>query len=163
MDDLPCIEEASRDPRIPEGTTVPAAYTPSEGAAWIGRQWSRTEDGEGISLAIADGVSGEAVGLVALLRRPQQDSAGLGYWVIERARRRGLASRAVGMVARWAVTGAGLRRVEAFVEPENVASQRVLEKNGFEYEGHLRSYLAFPSRRADALIYSLLRGDLPTE
>ena len=161
MDDVGCVEEASRDPAIPEGTTVPSVYTPAEGTAWIERQWARKESGEGISLSIADAAAGEALGLVTLVLRPQQGSTtGLGYWVIERARRRGLGSRAVGLVARWAVTDARLDRVEAFVEPENIASRRVLETNGFRREGHLRSYLSFPYRRADALIYSLLPGDV---
>jgi RimJ/RimL family protein N-acetyltransferase len=54
----------------------------------------------------------------------------------------------------------GLERVEALVEPDNVASQRVLEQVGFRHEGHLRSYLVFDARRTDALIYSLLPSDL---
>src|SRR5437763_1666850 len=92
--------------------------------------------------------------------RRQPLSAEIGYWLIERARGRGLGSRAVALVARWAVTEAGLARVEALVEPENIASQRVLEKAGFRREGHLRSYLVFERRRADAYIYSLLPNDL---
>ena len=62
-------------------------------------------------------------------------------------------------MARWAVTDAGLARVEALVEPDNIASQRVLEKAGFRREGLLRSYLVFDRQRADAFIYSLLPSD----
>ena len=58
------------------------------------------------------------------------------------------------------MTEAGLARVEALVVPDNVASQRVLEKVGFRREGHLRSYLVFDTERADAFIYSLLPSDL---
>jgi len=46
------------------------------------------------------------------------------------------------------------------VVPDNIASQRVLEKAGFRREGHLRSYLVFERQRADALVYSLLPSDL---
>jgi [ribosomal protein S5]-alanine N-acetyltransferase len=158
--DIGCVEEASRDPRIPEGTTVPASFTEAEGLAWIERQWARAENGEGVSLAIADAGSDEALGIVVLLLRPQPGSAAIGYWVIKRARGRRLASRAVALLARWALTDAGLARVEALVEPDNTASQRVLEGVGFHREGHLRSYLVFDERRADAFIYSLLPSDL---
>jgi ribosomal-protein-alanine N-acetyltransferase len=58
------------------------------------------------------------------------------------------------------VTKARLARVEAFIEPWNIPSQRILEKAGFQREGHLRSYLVFDDRRADALIYSLLPRDM---
>jgi [ribosomal protein S5]-alanine N-acetyltransferase len=157
--DIGCVEEASRDPRIPEGTTVPARFTPAEGLAWIERQWRRADNGEGLSLAIADAGSNEALGLVVLLfRRP--DTVEIGYWLIPRSRGRRLATRAVALVARWALADAGLERVEALVEPDNIASRRVLESAGFQKEGHLRSYLVVGRRRADALIYSLIRSDL---
>jgi [ribosomal protein S5]-alanine N-acetyltransferase len=158
--DIGCVEEASADPRIPEGTTVPATFTPAEGLAWIERQWRRADNGEGLSLAIADTGTGEAVGLVVLLVRRQPGTVEIGYWLIPRARGRRLASRAVGLVARWALTEAGVERVEALVEPDNSASRRVLENVGFQQEGHLRSYLVISRARADALIYSLLPSDL---
>jgi RimJ/RimL family protein N-acetyltransferase len=158
--DLRCVEEASADPSIPEFTTVPAHYTEQEGRAWIERTLGRVKKREGLSLAIADARTGEALGAVALMSGPQAGTVGIGYWVIERARRRRYASRAVSLVARWAITEAGLARVEALVEPENVASQRVLERAGFQREGYLRSYLCFETRRADAFIYSLLPGNL---
>jgi [ribosomal protein S5]-alanine N-acetyltransferase len=158
--DIGCVEEASHDPSIPEGTTVPARFTPAEGLAWIERQWERSDKGEGLSLAIADAGSNEALGVVVLLFRRQPGTVEIGYWLIPRARGRRLASRAVALVARWALTDAGLARVEALVVPDNIASQRVLEDVGFRREGHLRSYLVFNGRRADAFIYSLLPGDL---
>jgi RimJ/RimL family protein N-acetyltransferase len=158
--DIGCVEEASRDPHIPEGTTVPAHFTVTEGLAWIERQWGRADNGEGLSLAIADAGSDEALGAVVLMFRRQPLTVEIGYWLVERARGRGVGSRAVALLALWAVTDARLARVEALVERDNIASQRVLEKAGFRREGHLRSYLVFDRRRADALIYSLLPTDL---
>lgn len=73
---------------------------------------------------------------------------------------RGLATRAVRLLVHWALTDPEVARVEAFAEPWNVASQRVLERVGFTRKGLLRSYLCFPERRGDALIYSLLPDDL---
>ena len=77
-----------------------------------------------------------------------------GHWVIERARQGGLASTAVSLLTDWALADAGLVRVEALVEPSNVASQRVLERAGFAREGRLAAYLRVPAGRADALIYA---------
>lgn len=158
--DIGCVEEASSDPRIPEGTTVPATFTVVDGLAWIERQWGRADNGEGLSQAIADAGSREALGAVVLMFRRQPGTVEIGYWVIGRARGRRLASRAVALLARWALTDAGLARVEALVVPDNTPSQRVLEGVGFQREGHLRSYLVFDKRRADAFIYSLVPSDL---
>jgi len=152
LGDLACIAEASEDPRIPEGTTVPAAYEDDAGRAFIERQWSRLDNGEGISLAIESVARGGAVGLVVLMLRPQAGVAGLGYWVVGSARGNGYATRAVGLLSEWALDGVGIKRVEAWVEPGNEASLRVLEASGFELEGRLRSFLAFSTRRADALV-----------
>ena len=82
--------------------------------------------------------------------------AEVGYWVLER-RGEGLATRAVALIADWAFAEAGVERLQATVEGWNVASQRVLEHNGFEREGLLRGYAAYGGRRRDVLIYGRLR------
>lgn len=154
LGDLACVEEASTDPRIPEGTTVPSMHTAEAAAAFIARQWSRLESGQGISLAIASSASNAALGLIVLMRRPQLGVAGVGYWVVPSGRGHGHASRALRVLSDWALAEAHIARVEAWVEPQNVASQRVLRSAGFEHEGTLRSFLSFPTRRADAMVFS---------
>lgn len=138
---------------------MPATFTPAEGRLWIERQWSRAENGTGLSQAIADVASGEALGAGVLMNR-QRSSAELGYWLVPGVRGRGIGSRAVGLLARWAIKEAGFARLEAYVIPDNIASQRVLEKSGFQREGLLRSYLSYDEQRFDALLYALLPSDL---
>src|SRR4051794_22909038 len=125
----------------------------------IERQWSRHDEGRGLSQAIADAASSEALGAAVLMAR-QPGTAEIGYWLIPRARGRGFGSRAVGLLARWAVSEAPLARIEALVVPDNTASQRVLEKAGFQREGPLRSYLVSARQRTDALISPPLKSDL---
>lgn len=158
-DDLACVAEASTDPAIPEGTTVPVPYTPAEGRAFVARQHARHRDGQGVSLAVVEVASETARGIVVVLRRPTPGTVAVGYWVVASTRGRGLAGRAVRLAARWAVTQHDVARVEAMVEPTNLASQRVLAGAGFQREGLLRSYVAFATRRADAEVWSLLPGD----
>jgi ribosomal-protein-alanine N-acetyltransferase len=157
--DIGCVREASADTAIPEATTVPAAFTEQAGLAFIARQLGRAEHGEGLSLAIADAVSGRAQGLVWLGVRPQPGVVGIGYWVAPAARGRGLARRAVRLATRWALLQ-GVVRVEAWVEPENERSQHVLRAAGFRCEGVLRSFLAFEARRADAVVFSCVASDV---
>jgi RimJ/RimL family protein N-acetyltransferase len=150
--------------------------------AWIEMQLRRQADGAGLSLAIAEASSGDALGCIALNARPrpgvapvggpadgrlafetQAGTAGIGYWVLARARRRGLATSAVRALTRWAMAEAGLRRIEALVEPGNRPSLRVLERSSFRREGLLRDFLdrGDGGRRGDAYIYSLISGDPP--
>lgn len=54
----------------------------------------------------------------------------------------------------------GWHRIEGLVYPENIASQRTLEKQGFTKEGLLRDYMVFRKKHQDLLMYSLLKGEL---
>jgi ribosomal-protein-alanine N-acetyltransferase len=159
FDDLPCVREAGQDTAITEATTVPSDYTHQVGRAFIERQWSRSREGQGWSLAITSVSDDLARGCVALLLRPQPGVAGLGYWLTPSARGAGYASHAVALLTDWALGTAGLHRVEAWVEPGNVSSVRLLTRCGYLPEGRLRSFLVFPTRRSDALVFSRVTAD----
>lgn len=166
MSDLPCVAEASRDPVIQQGTTVPRVYSEREGRAFIQRQHGRLTNGEGIAQAVTDARSDRAVGQLVLLLRPPPAGpgvAGIGYWIVESVRGQGVATRGLQLLVPWALTGLGLDRLEALVEPENVASHRVLEKVGFTREGVLRSYLLGVGTATDAVVYSVVPGDFRDE
>jgi RimJ/RimL family protein N-acetyltransferase len=160
MDDVGCIEQASKDPRIPQGTTVPAAYTLEAGRAFINRQWNRLVNGEGLSLAIANADSGEAVGLIVLMLRATPRIVEIGYWVVPAERGRGYVTRAIRLLSRWALTEAHIARVEARVMPDNGPSLRALHSCGFETEGILRSHYYVGGRHHDMVSLSLIPADL---
>ncbi|GAB1693317.1 GNAT family N-acetyltransferase [Krasilnikovia sp. M28-CT-15] len=154
--DVECIRLAGMDPRIPRGTTVPAVYTPDEGLAFIHRQWRRVESGEGVSQAIVEAASDRAVGLMWVAVRPQPHVGGLGYWIVPPARGQGVATAAVRLAVPWVMDAWDLRRLEAWVEPENLASQRVLSRAGFQQEGRLRNFLTHDHQSSDALVFSII-------
>lgn len=159
MADLECVRAASKDSRIHEATSIPQRFTGKNGKDWLRRQQERARAGKGWSLAIGDAQTAEALGCVSLMLRPQARVAGIGYWLIPEARNRGCATRAVGLMAAWGLGTGMLDRVEAWVEPGNGASVRVLSRCGFEYEGRLRSFLQFPTRRTDAFVFSRVREE----
>jgi ribosomal-protein-alanine N-acetyltransferase len=49
-----------------------------------------------------------------------------------------------------------LRRLEAWVQPQNLASQRVLRHAGFRREGRLRNFLSVDGGTSDALVFSVV-------
>ncbi len=83
-------------------------------------------------------------------------AAGLGYWVDEGHNGRGLASRAVAEVLELAFGELGLHRVEAGTLPDNLASQRVLEKNGFTRIGISREHLLVDGEWRDHVLFERL-------
>jgi [ribosomal protein S5]-alanine N-acetyltransferase len=84
-------------------------------------------------------------------------SANIGYWIDAAREGRGLASSAVGEVVRLAFDEAGLHRVEAGTLLDNVASQRVLEKNRFERIGVARRYLLLGGEWRDHVLWQRVK------
>ncbi|MBS2035815.1 GNAT family N-acetyltransferase [bacterium] len=90
----------------------------------------------------------------------EEGDFGLGYWLGRRYWGQGLASRAVAEACRWAFEQAGARRISASVFSWNPASVRVLEKNGFQFEGCRRRAILRLGRECDLLNYGLLADEL---
>jgi len=80
-------------------------------------------------------------------------SGNLGYFVAQAVNGRGVATRAVGLAAEQAFGPLGMHRLEAGTLVDNVASQRVLEKNGFERIGLARAYLRIAGAWRDHILF----------
>ncbi len=89
-----------------------------------------------------------------------QARAAVGYWLTPSARGQGVASHAVGLLARWAFDELAVARLELTCSPDNFASQYVAERCGFVREGVLRSHVPFKGSRRDTVVFSLLPGEL---
>jgi RimJ/RimL family protein N-acetyltransferase len=90
----------------------------------------------------------------------EQRRAAVGYWLAPEARGRGVATRAVRLIARWAFEDLEVARLELTCSPDNHASQRVAERCGFTRQGLLRSHTQFKGERRDTVVFRLLSGEL---
>ena len=159
--DVEPAHAATQDPLIPRYTRVPRGQTEVGLRAFIAEREVRRRAGEVLSFVIADATSDAFLGTVALLRFDwEENRAEVGYWLASWARGRGVATRAVTMLARWALLDLGMARLSLMTDVDNVASQAVAERAGFTREGVQRSYLKRDGRRFDIVMYSLLPGDL---
>lgn len=64
--------------------------------------------------------------------------AEIGFWLLPEFWKQGFVAEALAVVCDYAFTTMQLHRIEAQVEPENIASKNSLLKFGFIYEGTLR-------------------------
>jgi ribosomal-protein-alanine N-acetyltransferase len=117
----------------------------------------------GTSLPFALRVEGRLAGQVTLdnIVRGALRSGYLGYWIDRSVAGRGMGSLAVALVCDHAFGEVGLHRVEADIRPENLPSQRLVERLGFRREGLLRRYLDIDGDWRDHVSYALLAEDLP--
>jgi RimJ/RimL family protein N-acetyltransferase len=88
-----------------------------------------------------------------------RDTVEVGYWLFVDARGRGIATRSVHAMADHAFAN-GIVRIEAHVRVGNEASERVLERLGFEREGVKRRLLRHGGVRVDATLYALVAADV---
>ena len=110
-------------------------------------------------LAIA--LDGAVVGGIGVKVNSHDYRGRIGYWVAAPSRGRGICTQALGIFAHYALNELGLQRVDLIADPDNLASQRVAEKVGFQREGILRAHLRHPDGRVrDSVMFSLLPGEL---
>jgi ribosomal-protein-serine acetyltransferase len=136
-------------------------YSMEEAANWVNSCLTAWSKGTEYQFAITDAKGGSFLGGCGLNRiDPQHRWANLGYWVRSSQTRRGVATAATLLVARFAFDELKLNRVEIFVAAGNTASLRVAEKVGATREGLLRSKLLVHGKVHDAVMFSLIRGGL---
>lgn len=139
---------------------APPEASLEDAAEWLAVREGRRKRGQALFLVIAERYGDEAVGSVWLWNVSLAERRGeIGYWLLERGRGRGHATRAVRLVVEYAFERLALERIQLLTLPDNVASKRVAERAGFQQEGVLRAYRRAGDGRADMLVYSRLRDD----
>ncbi|MEP7241656.1 MAG: GNAT family N-acetyltransferase [Devosia sp.] len=94
---------------------------------------------------------------ISNVRRRAAQYGNLGYWMGEEFAGQGLMTEAVGLTLPFYFETLGLHRLHAAFMPHNLASRRVLEKNGVHEEGYAENYLQIDGKWADHVLFALTR------
>jgi RimJ/RimL family protein N-acetyltransferase len=158
-DDVDGMTVSFEDPEIRDPANLPS-FGRDELVATLPYLPALVESGRLMPLAVVELSTGELVGGGQLHHLDAERAiVELGYWVLPHARRRGIATRIARVLAEHAFA-LGVKRVAAYVNVGNVASENVLRRAGFTREGVVRSLLPRPDgSRADKTLFSLLPGD----
>ena len=100
---------------------------------------------------------GEPIGLVYTMSKSGYMI--IGYAVVEEARGSGVCSEAVRMIVDYLFLRKRIVRIQAETHPENLASQKVLTKNGFSREGVIRQSFYSRGVYRDTVLFSILRDE----
>jgi RimJ/RimL family protein N-acetyltransferase len=155
-DDVTAIVEGCNDPEIARWIpTIPHPYTEEDARAFLRGEATPAHEAMAIEL------DGSVVGGIGMGMSSSGYRASIGYWIAAPARGQGVCTRALRLLSRHALDEVGLHAVQLVTDPENIASQRVAEKVGFQREGVLRAHLRHPDGRIrDSVMFSLLPGEL---
>lgn len=122
------------------------------------RAWRRNLRQErGFVFLVFSRQGGALLGGVSLsnVRRGPVETGTLGYWLGASVTGHGYMTEAVGALCLWSKTWLKLARIEAATLPENLASQNVLKRCGFQKEGLAEKYLQIAGERRDHVLYGL--------
>lgn len=144
-------------PDIAAQATVPGVGTVANAERWIAGAPARRSIGMALDLVVGplggDEVWGE-VGLAPLRLTSAgaiRDEVEVGWWVLPGHRRRGVATSAAGLLARWALAELDVTRLVARIERGATGSEAVATRVGLRRAGALdvtRDLWAGPSDRA---------------
>jgi RimJ/RimL family protein N-acetyltransferase len=157
--DIESLAKAANNPQIARwmSNAFPQPYTIPDAEKWvsIANAASPLRD-----FAICPPDGSVVIGGIGLKAREDihYRTMEIGYWISEDYWYRGIATEVVSAFSNWAFDNfERLVRLEAEVFEGNLASCRVLEKSGFEFEGTQRAAVEKLGNIMDTLTYTKIR------
>jgi RimJ/RimL family protein N-acetyltransferase len=126
---------------------IPTPYTLEHALVWVERCEQSWRERTSCPFAIVEAATGAFLGSIELSR----DSGSIGYWVAPGAQGRGVATRALRLLCGWARR----RPLRLTTHPDNVASQRVAEKAGFQRVGTITEVSPFRDGERESILFEL--------
>ncbi|MDN3905947.1 GNAT family N-acetyltransferase [Arthrobacter sp. YD2] len=157
--DFDAVHSFASDPAVVQWSTW-GPNTPEETRSFLDGAVAEAAAPERPGFTLAVTVNCEVVGTAAVWTTSPADRNGeLGYTLAKDAWGQGIGTETAGLLLDHAFDTVGLERVEATCHPDNTGSVRVLEKNGFRFEGRLRGHKSVNGQRRDSLLFAALRID----
>jgi ribosomal-protein-serine acetyltransferase len=157
------LHEAVQESVTSVGRWLPwchAGYDLDEARQWIALCEEHWSHGEQYDFAVFD-AQDRLVGGIGLNKLDERDlCANLGYWLRDSATGHGYAAQAGRALAAFGFESLALRRIEIVAAIGNLASQRCAERIGARREGIARQRIFLHGQSEDAVVYSLIPGDL---
>ena len=154
LNDLDSLVKYANNPNIANNLTdkFPYPYTKENGKMFIEFATKNTPTN-----IFAIDINGEVSGGIGI--HPQEDvhrkNAELGYWLAEPFWGNGIITKAIIQIVEYGFIHFDITRIFARPYGTNVASQRVLEKAGFTFEGRFEKTLFKNGEFKDELIYAV--------
>lgn len=138
---------------------LPYPYTEQDGADYISAMLSADEN-ETFAFAIT--ADDKVIGSIGVFRQGNihRWTAEMGYYIAEEYWGKGIMTEIVRQTCKYVFEKSDIIRIYAEPFAHNIASCRVLEKAGFQYEGTLRKNAVKNGKIVDMRMYALLKAEL---
>ena len=156
-DDAPIIFRLRSDMEVMRYLDRPAAKTIEDAHELISRIDNSLANGDGITWGITLKSGGNLIGTAGHWRIMKEHfRAEIGYMLDPQWQGKGLMQEVMDKLLDYGFSTLGLHSVEANVNPGNIASIRLLERNNFVREAYFRENYFYDGKFLDSLIYSKL-------
>ncbi|MBL7828314.1 MAG: GNAT family N-acetyltransferase [Saprospiraceae bacterium] len=145
------------DPVVMKYLDRPKMESIEKAREFIGMVGNNFTQNEGINWAISIGDDPAMIGNICIWRIDKPHYRGeIGYAMHPAFHGQGIMQEAMRVVLNYGFNEMGLHSIEANVNPENLASIRLLERHGFRREAYFRENYYFEGTFMDSAIYSLI-------
>lgn len=158
LDDAADMFEMRSDPSVMKYIPRTIAQTLEDAMALIRMMQTTVDTKEGIVWGISFKNDTKLIGSIGFYRPKKEDfRVEVGYQLNRNYWQQGITYEAILPILDFAFDKMNCHSIEAVIDPENVASERLLQKCGFVKEGHFRENGFFEGRFIDSAVYSLLK------
>lgn len=156
--DVDAVLELRGNPQTMKYIPRPLAKTKEDALEHIAMINEKIDNSTGINWVITLKDNPKLIGIIGHYRiQPENYRAEIGYMILPQYHGKGIATEAIKAVVEYGFEEMQLHSVEAIIDPENQASEKVLLKSGFVKEAHIKENEFYDGKFIDTVIYSLLR------
>lgn len=156
-DDVNEVFELRSNPETMKYIPRPLVKTTEDALEHVAMIEEKITSNIGINWGITLKGDSRVLGIIGYYRmRPENYRAEIGYMLLPEYHGKGIIPEAVNRLIAYGFDDLKLHSIEAVIDPENFASEKVLQKCGFVKEAHLKEAEFYEGRFLDKVIYSLL-------
>jgi [ribosomal protein S5]-alanine N-acetyltransferase len=157
-DDAPVVLQLRSNPETMKYIPRPLLKNIDDALEHIKMIQDKVESNEGINWAVCLKENHKMIGFVGHYRiKPENYRSEIGYMILPEYHNKGYVSEAVKVLLDYGFKTLNFHSIEAIIDPDNLASEKVLQKNGFVKEAHLVENEYYNETFIDTVIYSLLK------
>lgn len=158
-DDVNEVFELRSNPETMKYIPRPLVKNNEDALAHIEMIDEKIETNIGINWAITLKGNPKLLGIIGYYRmQPENYRAEIGYMLSPDFHGKGIIPEAVNILIKYGFEKLKLHSIEAVIDPENYASEKVLQKCGFVKEAHFKESEFWEGKFLDKVVYSLLNS-----
>jgi len=158
--DIPNIVAYAGNKKITNTTrTMPHPYFEEDAIAWINMANQGFKNKDMFIFALRDKVDKSFKGGIGLTLNTENNRAEIGYWIAEKFWGMGYTTEAVKAVLKFGFEKLELNKITAVYIDTNIASGKIMDKNGMVKEGELKNHDIKLGEYQTLIQYRMLRSE----